>query len=198
MAAGGEFFLWPERDRGTTRYDGRGPPSAVLSALRSAATEDGSAVRIVRPNGANTKLRTCADWCRATCSGDPVLGIDYTFLGGAVEWGAERRGGCSMQCPSYVALANPSNFSSISTTCRAPFTASMSVMPHSPSTMATICSRFLRATPVGGVEANRFNWTIERSKLGYQSLGISLLAISVLKLLATPTKSLRHFKAPAF
>ena len=48
--------------------------------------EDGSAVRIVRPNGVNTRLRTGADWRRATCSGSRFLGKDYTFLGGAVGW----------------------------------------------------------------------------------------------------------------
>jgi hypothetical protein len=74
---------------GTTRNGGRDPPSAVLSTLRN-AMEDGSAVRIVRLNGANTNLRTCADSCRATYSGFSFLGEDYTSI-------AERSAGQELQ-----------------------------------------------------------------------------------------------------
>ena len=42
--------------------------------------EDGSAVRLVRPNGADAKLRARTDRCRATYSGSRFLGKDYTFI----------------------------------------------------------------------------------------------------------------------
>lgn len=47
--------------------------------------EDGSAVRLVRPNGADAKLRARTDRCRATYSGSRLLGEDYTFIGGGVK-----------------------------------------------------------------------------------------------------------------
>ena len=72
---------------GTTRYDGRGPPSAVLSALCSTVTEDGSAVRIVRPIGANKKLRTGVEWCRVSYSGSRFFGKGYTSVAGGDEMG---------------------------------------------------------------------------------------------------------------
>src|ERR1035437_6076799 len=73
----------------------RSPAKACSKALRvmtgvvhppqcygGRVTEDGSAVRLVRPNGADAKLRARTDRCRATYSGSRLLGEGYTFICG--------------------------------------------------------------------------------------------------------------------
>jgi hypothetical protein len=80
VAAGGEFFLRAKACSKALRImTGVVHPPQCYGGR---ATEDGSAVRIVRPNGANTKLRTCANRCRATYSGSPFLGKSYTSVAG--------------------------------------------------------------------------------------------------------------------
>jgi hypothetical protein len=87
---GGRFVLRPKRAR---RHYG---------VMRDAC----SAVRLARPNGANTKLRTCAAWCRSTYSGSRFFGKGYTFIAGG---NGEGRGGLCSVVPALRPPAQAGN-----------------------------------------------------------------------------------------